>query len=284
MRKIEVEARAKINLTLDVVSKRPDGYHDVEMLMQSIDLADHITIELDAPGEISIETDDRDLPTGEENLAYKAARLMVDEFSLDAGVKITINKDIPLAAGLAGGSADAAAVILGMDRLFELGNSNSLLSELGVKIGADVPFCIHGGTALARGIGEILTPLKAAPSFPILLVKPPYNISTREIYSALDLESINQRPETLAMIRSIEDQDVEGISQKLCNVMEKVTFKLCPELMDLKSRLRELGSMGSLMSGSGPTIFGIFESQKDAQRAAEALNLKHCWVRVASVV
>lgn len=268
MFKIDVDARAKINLTLDVLYKRHDSYHEVEMIMQSIALKDSITLELLPQKTIEIRCDNSGLSCDEANLAYKAAKLMMEEFCLDAGVKITLNKNIPLAAGLAGGSADAAAVMVGMNELFCLKKSPEDLKVLGKSIGADVPFCIQGGTAVARGIGDKLTPLKPSPKLFLLLVKPFYSVSTKEVYSRLDVKNIISRPNTQAMIYAILKQDVDAVAKGLCNVLEEVTFKLYPELAGIKRELKANGALGGLMSGSGPTVYGIFEGPEDAKKAA----------------
>ncbi|MCG0275051.1 MAG: 4-(cytidine 5'-diphospho)-2-C-methyl-D-erythritol kinase [Thermosediminibacteraceae bacterium] len=281
MHTIEREAKAKINLTLDVLYKRPDGYHEVEMIMQSISLKDHISISLLPKKDIKIVNSCRALPDGEDNIAFKAAKLMLDEFDLDAGVEIKIHKEIPIAAGLAGGSADAAAVLEGLNELFRLGLSKEDLMVLGERLGADVPFCVMGGTALARGKGEKLTPLPPVPSASLVLVKPPFSVSTKEVYNRLNINSIKKRPKTEAVIRSIEKGDVEGISQGLCNVLEEVTFAKYPELKNIKKLLLKQGALGSLMSGSGPTVYGIFETKKDAEKAAACLPLSGCRIFIS---
>jgi len=266
--KLDIDARAKINLTLDVLYRRPDGYHEVEMIMQSIALKDHLTLELLPTRIIEVCCGIPELPGDESNLAYKAAKLMMQEYNLDAGVKITLAKNIPLAAGLAGGSADAAAVMTGMNELFDLKKTTEELMMLGKTIGADIPFCIHGGTAVARGIGEKLTPLKPVTKAGLLLVKPPGRVSTKQVYSRLDVKNIKTRPDTPAMIRTIAAQDIYTMAKGLCNVLEEVTFGLYPKLPSIKQELKANGAMGSLMSGSGPTVYGLFETRKDAERAA----------------
>lgn len=268
MFKLDMDAQAKINFTLDVLYRRPDGYHEVEMIMQSIALKDRLTIELTSSGSIEVCCNTPELLCDESNLAYKAAKLMIEEYNLDAGVRITLEKNIPLAAGLAGGSADAAAVIVGMNELFNLKIATEELMMLGKTIGADVPFCIHGGTALARGIGEKITSLKPVAGLGLLLVKPPYAVCTKQVYSRLDVKSIKTRPDTPAMIQKILREDVDAMAKGLCNVLEEVTFELYPELARIKQELVENGAMGSLMSGSGPTVYGVFETRKDAKKAA----------------
>lgn len=276
MQKIDIDAKAKINLTLDVLSKRSDGYHEVEMIMQSIDLKDHLEIELIPQKKIELSTNCIGLPVDEQNIVYKAAKLMINKFDLDAGVKIKLFKEIPLAAGLAGGSADAAATLLGINELFDLKKSKEELMALGKKIGADVPFCIHGGTAIARGIGEKLTALKPVPEMELLLIKPPFFVSTNNVYNRLDIKNIKKRPDNKKVVRAIEDQDIWHISKGLCNVLEEVTFKLHPELLEIKNWLLENKALGSLMSGSGPTIFGIFENRDDVKKALEKMPFDQC--------
>lgn len=283
MNRVEIDAQAKINITLDVLYKRTDGYHEVEMVMQSISLKDYITIELLPQKVIEIEADCPNLACDETNIAYKAAKLMMDKFNLDAGVRIRINKNIPIAAGLAGGSSNAAAVVLGINELFDLKKSKEELTKLGKTIGADVPFCIYKGTALAKGIGEQLQKLKPIPKVPVLIVKPPYSVSTKEIYGKLDIEKINERPDTPMMLKHIEKSDVHAIAKGLCNVMEEVTFKLYPELAQIKAQLKQYGALGSLMSGSGPTVFGVFESKRDLLKAQERLSIKHHQVLVSEI-
>lgn len=273
MEKLTLEACAKINLTLDVLFKRPDGYHEIEMIMQTISLKDELSLKLTPRPVIRISSDCPALPQDEANLAYKAAKLMMDEFQLDAGVEIYIDKKIPIAAGLAGGSTDAAAVIVGINEMFQLNLPQAELMALGKKIGADVPFCIVGGTALARGIGEKIIPLKPLSNFGLVLVNPPYFVSTKEVYSRLNVKTIQKRPDTCAMIEHIEQQDIGKIASGLCNVLEEVTLKLYPELDMIKKCLISQGALGSLMSGSGPTVFGLFESVQDAQKAADRINL-----------
>jgi len=273
LHKLEIDARAKINFTLDVLWKRPDGYHEVEMIMQTLSLKDHLTLELLSKRHIELTCDSVYVPCDERNLAWKAAKIMLDEFAPDSGVKINLRKNIPIAAGLAGGSADAAAVIVGLNELLGLKISKQKLQDIGKKLGADIPFCIQGGTALAQGIGEKLTVLKPAPQMNILLYKPHFGVSTREVYNRLDVKNIKQRPATWTMVKTIEEQNVEGIAEGLCNVLETVTFDLYPELSKVKQQFKECGALGSLMSGSGPTIYGIFESERDAKKAEGRMTL-----------
>lgn len=283
MSKIDIKAFAKINLTLDVLYKRPDGYHEVEMIMQNINLKDKIQIQLTSEKEISLECDCDILPTDGKNLAYKAAMLMTSMFDLDAGIKIKLYKNIPLAAGLAGGSADAAAVILGINRLFDLKLPLKELMALGKELGADIPFCIHGGTALARGIGEKIYPIDSYPNFGLVLVKPPFNVFTRQVYSRLDIKNIKKRPDNEKMIRALKNHDIKLLAKGLCNVMEDTTFEMFPRLLIIKEELLKKGALGALMSGSGPTIYGIFEDKKQAQRAAKSLDFYDSKIFVTDV-
>ena len=272
MHKIDIDAPAKINLTLDVLHRRQDGYHELEMIMQTINLKDRVTVEVIPEQAIKIHTNHKELPIDGRNIAYKAAKMMIKEFNLDAGFKIHLHKKIPVGAGLAGGSSNAAAVILAINELFGLKRSKEELMILGKRIGADVPFCIQKGTVLASGIGEKLKVLNKIPKLSLLLVKPPYSVSTKEVYNRLDISHIKQRPETKAMIDSINRQDVNGIASHLCNVLEEVTLKLHPELEVIKNLMFQGGALGSLMSGSGPTIFGVFENTPQAVRAREEIN------------
>ena len=235
MEKLDIDAKGKINLTLDVLFKRPDGYHEVEMIMQTLALKDIVSLKLMSRPSIELDSNCPQLPLDEENLAYQAARLMMEEYRLDAGISITMNKNIPLAAGLAGGSADAAAVIVGINELFQLKRPQEELMSLGKKIGADVPFCIIGKTALARGIGDQLTPLRPLSGFGVLLVKPHYSVSTKEVYNRLNVKNIKTRPDTKTVIGHIEEQNIGKIASGLCNVLEEVTLKLYPALNDIKN-------------------------------------------------
>ncbi|HHY04896.1 MAG TPA: 4-(cytidine 5'-diphospho)-2-C-methyl-D-erythritol kinase [Thermoanaerobacterales bacterium] len=283
MNKICMDARAKINLTLDVLYKRPDNYHEVEMIMQSIALKDELILELIPKRDIELESNVPWLMANEDNLAFKAAKLMLDKYKLDAGLKIKLKKNIPIAAGLAGGSTDAAAVILGINELFDLKRPKKELMASGKTLGADVPFCIQGGTAIARGIGEKIIPLKPLSDIALVLVKPPYSISTKEVYSRLDVKNIKNRPSTMEMVKNIQNQDLDSISKGLCNVLEQVTLRMYPELEEIRNELLNLGALGSLMSGSGPTVFGIFETKQDAKKAAKKLSFEQSLVYVTEV-
>lgn len=270
-------ATAKINLTLDVLGKRPDGYHDVRMIMQSISLADKITLTKSQC--IELTCSDPSLPVDERNLAFKAAQLILADTGL--GVRIALEKNIPIEAGLAGGSSDAAAVVRGINRLYALGKSADELLGMAVKLGADVSFCINGGTALAEGIGERITILPAAPKLWLVLIKPAFGVSTATIYKALKPEKIKKHPNTTSMIRAINDADRQKVIFYLGNVLEEVTLVIKPELQDIKNHLKEAGAENVLMSGSGPTVFGIFQNKEAADSAAEKLAINYKGVYVA---
>lgn len=275
MNAVEIRARAKINLSLDVLRKREDGYHDVKMIMQLVELHDRVLLEI-VPEGIHVITDCPWLPSGSRNIAYKAAELMKSCCDIKGGVRINIKKRIPVAAGLAGGSSDAAAVLKGMNRLFKLKLSESELVDIGKQVGADVPYCIKGGTMLAEGIGEILTGLSSLPKLSILLVKPKVHISTKWVYENLDLSEVKKRPDTEMLIKAIDEKNIAVLCQNMVNVLETVTIKRYGVINEIKSRLNSLGAVGSLMSGSGPTVFGVFEDKRQALSAYKALK-KHNW-------
>lgn len=269
MNQIELKALAKINLGLDVLGKRENGYHDVRMIMQSIYLYDEVKIEKKDTPEIEVVSNLNFLPTGEDNIAYKAARLLQEEFKISDGVKITLKKHIPVAAGLAGGSSNAAAVLFGMNRMFRLGLSQKSLMERGVKLGADVPYCIMRGTVLAEGIGEELHKLSAMPKCTVLIAKPPVSVSTKTVYEALDSKEITEHPDIDGIIEGLERQDLKKIAGCMGNVLEDVTIPMHPVIDEIKQVMKECGALGAMMSGSGPTVFGLFESRagaRDAQR------------------
>lgn len=268
---VKRKAYAKINLGLDVIRKREDGYHEVKMIMQNIGLCDELTFEKQAEG-ITLKIDRVDLPTDGNNLIYRAARLIKEEYGITEGVRIRLKKKIPIAAGLAGGSTDAAAVFHGMNSLFDLGMTIDKMCELGVKIGADVPYCILGGTALAEGIGEKLTPLPDAPGAVVLLAKPDISVSTKEVYQNLHVEELRVHPDIDGMTKAIIRRDLQGILERMDNVLEYVTINRYPVIDEIKNFMKEQGALRALMSGSGPTVFGIFEKQEQA--AAAYLKLK----------
>lgn len=263
---VKKKAYAKINLGLDVTGKRPDGYHEVRMIMQNIGIHDELTFTKQERG-ISLKADCLDLPVDGNNLVYRAAKLIIEEFGLTQGVHIQLKKRIPIAAGLAGGSADAAAVFKGMNDLFGLGMSLERMCGLGVKIGADVPYCILGGTALAEGIGEKLTPLPDAPNMVILLAKPDIQVSTKEVYGQLRVEELKSHPDIDGMTKAVIRHDIEGITERMGNVLEYVTAGQYPVIDEIKNFMKEHGAVHAMMSGSGPAVFGIYREQEQAGKA-----------------
>lgn len=260
---------AKINLTLDVLGRRPDGYHDVEMLMQTVSLFDLIITDK-TKYDISISTNLKFLPNNEKNIAYLAAKEFFEYTGIHGGCRIIIHKNIPVAAGLAGGSGNAAAVLCSLNLLYNTELSTEQLCEIGLRLGADVPYCIIGGTALAEGIGERLTPLPPLPQSTILMVKPAINVSTGTIYEAIDNEEITERPDTRAMIEAVKAGDISAVASGLSNVMGVVTEKIHPIVRGIRTKMMKNGALGSLMSGSGPTVFGIFPDYDSAKRSHDS--------------
>ncbi|MFJ5566653.1 4-(cytidine 5'-diphospho)-2-C-methyl-D-erythritol kinase [Lysinibacillus xylanilyticus] len=265
-----VKAPAKINLTLDVLYKRPDNYHEVEMVMTTVDLADRICLESREDGVIEIFSTDNFVPNDHRNFAYQAARLVKDTYGIGQGVSITIEKEIPIAAGLAGGSSDAAATLKGLNELWNLGLSIDELAELGAKIGSDVSFCVYGGTALATGRGEKIQELPAPPNCWVVLAKPKIGVSTAEVYGGLKVEGL-EHPNTKQMMHAIETEDYELLCKSLGNVLETVTFTLHPEVVMLKEQMKRFGADATLMSGSGPTVFGLVDSEARVSRIYNGL-------------
>lgn len=271
MKEISLKALAKINLGLDVVSRREDGYHEVRMVMQTIHLYDRLEISKKETCGIELETNLSYLPVNENNLVYRAGKLLMDEFHIDEGVKVFLNKRIPVAAGMAGGSTDAAAMLYGMNELFELGLSRDELMERGVKIGADVPYCLMRGTALAEGIGEKLTPLAPMVKCPVLIAKPPISVSTKFVYQNLKLDAQTVHPDIDRLIADIEKKDLTSIAADMGNVLETVTIPNYPVVAEVKEQMMKSGAINSLMSGSGPTVFGLFENEKTAEQAYQEM-------------
>ena len=264
---VMLKALAKINLGLDVLGRRENGYHDVKMVMQTIYLYDNVTIsKTEKPG-IQIESNLFYLPVDENNIAYKAAKKLMDEFQIQEGVRIVLEKHIPVAAGMAGGSSNAAAVLVGMNRLFSLGLSQEELMERGVSLGADVPYCVMRGTVLAEGIGEILTPLPPLPKCYVLIAKPGISVSTKQVYEKLDSKEIEEHPDIDGILEGLENGDLRKIANSMGNVLEKVTIEDYPIIEDIKRTMKEAGALNAMMSGSGPTVFGLFEDKKAAMEA-----------------
>lgn len=263
---------AKINLGLDVVRKREDGYHEVRMIMQTIQMYDQIQLEvLDTPG-IQVQTNLYYLPVNEDNLVYKAAKLLMDEFQIKQGLSIDLKKFIPVAAGMAGGSSDAAAVMVGVNRLFRLGLSMEELMKRGVKIGADVPYCIMRGTALAEGIGEKLTSLPSAPECYVLIAKPGIHVSTKFVYTNLKANELTYHPDIDGQIEAIRKRDLKKMAELAGNVLETVTIPAYPVIEEIKDIMKQEGALTACMSGSGPTVFGLFDSREKAQKAYDVLH------------
>lgn len=274
MRQIELKALAKINLGLDVLGKRENGYHDVRMIMQSIYLYDDVKIEKTEESGIFLETNLHFLPTDSSNIAYKAAQMLLEEFDISQGVKIGLNKHIPVAAGLAGGSSNAAAVLFGMNRLFALHLTQEELMERGVKLGADVPYCIMRGTVLAEGIGEQLHKLPAMPKCTVLIAKPPVSVSTKMVYEALDAKEILVHPDIDGLIQGLEQGSLRRVASCMGNVLEDVTIPMYPVIDKIKEEMQACGALNAMMSGSGPTVFGLFENRADARKAQARIREK----------
>ncbi|MCI5654193.1 4-(cytidine 5'-diphospho)-2-C-methyl-D-erythritol kinase [Lachnospiraceae bacterium HCP1S3_A8] len=270
---LSLKAYGKINLGLDVLRRRDDGYHEVRMIMQTVGIYDRIDlIYKETPG-ITVETNLYYLPDNENNLVYKAARLLMDEFHVQKGVHIRLRKYIPVAAGMAGGSSDAAAVLFGVNKMFSLGLTTEQLMDRGVKIGADVPYCVMRGTALSEGIGEILTPLPVPPQCQVLIAKPGISVSTKFVYENLHANELRpeQHPDIDGMMEAIKQKDLYGIADRFGNVLENVTIPAYPVIQEIKDLMLEQGAIGALMSGSGPTVFGLFTNPKAAAKAHEEM-------------
>mgnify|MGYP004702293563 CR=1 FL=1 len=271
MEEVKIRARAKINIALDVLGSRNDGYHEVSMIMQQVDLYDEVIVKKTDMG-LRLKTDCEYIPNDEGNIAHKAASLMMELYGIKQGVDIQIHKNIPVAAGLAGGSTDAAAVLIAMNRLWKLGLSKDELMKLSLPLGADVPFCLLGGAALAEGIGEKLTPIRSLENSWVVLSKPNLCVSTAEVYKNLDLENIIRHPEMKILLDAMKKNDIITVTQNLCNVLETVTEKMHPIIRDVKRKMLEYNALGSLMSGSGPTVFGLFKDYHKAKNAYENLS------------
>lgn len=271
MDKMELKALGKINLGLDVLGRRENGYHDVRMVMQTLYLYDQITIEKTEKPGIELSTNLFYLPVNENNLAYRAADLLMQKFGVEEGVKITLEKHIPVAAGMAGGSSNAAAVLYGINRMFSLGLSQEELMERGVKLGADVPYCIMRGTVLAEGIGEILTPLPAMPRCTVLVAKPPISVSTKLVYEKLDAHEIEDHQDIDGVLEGLERQDLKKIASSMGNVLERVTVEEYPVIEEIKEMMKENGALNAMMSGSGPTVFGLYSDKRMAKEAAQKI-------------
>ncbi|MDZ5253161.1 4-(cytidine 5'-diphospho)-2-C-methyl-D-erythritol kinase [Clostridium sp. LIBA-8841] len=272
---MKMKAYAKVNIALDAIGKREDNYHLLRMIMQTVDLYDVIDIEKSNDSSISISCNKHYVPTDERNLAYKAAVLFRENFNIKGGVKISIKKNIPVAAGMAGGSTNAAAVLVMMNKLFKVNASLEELKELGLKIGADVPYCIEGGTALCEGIGEVITPLKPFENKILVVLKPNFGVSTKEVYTNLDINKIRKHVNIEELIEAMENDDLNYVAKNMKNVLENVTLKKHSVLKTIKEDMRRSGALGAMMSGSGPTVFAFFDDMLTAQKSFEFLKNKY---------
>lgn len=271
---MQIKAYAKINLALDVVGKRQlDGYHLLKMIMQTIDLYDTIEVKK-IEKDIILKCNKNYVPLDNRNLAYKAAELFMDRFDIKSGVEINIDKNIPVSAGLAGGSTDAAAVLKAMNTVFEVGADKKVLEELALKIGADVPYCIDGGTALCEGVGEIITKLPSFKNYILVLVKPPFGVSTKEVYGSLDIKKIYKHPDVDNIMKAMEEGNLEFVASNMKNVLENVTLRKHKILTSIKNEMIRMEALGSLMSGSGPSVFAFFDDMLKAQRCYDRMKSK----------
>lgn len=274
MEKITKKAYAKINLGLDVLRRRPDGYHEVRMIMQTVDIHDTLTFSAKPEPGIILNVDNNELPAGNDNLICRAAKRLLDESGINQGVEIFLTKKIPIAAGMAGGSADAAATLLGLNELLKLGYSLEELQKIGVELGADIPYCLMGGTALSEGIGEILTKLPSPPQCTLVIAKPDIYVSTKFVYENLHADSLAYHPDIDGMITAVNNGSLNGITDRLGNVLETVTTREYPIIDEIKTLMKDEGAEGALMSGSGPTVFGIFIDEKTAKNTAKQIAIE----------
>ncbi|MGL5378677.1 4-(cytidine 5'-diphospho)-2-C-methyl-D-erythritol kinase [Clostridium sp.] len=272
---MKIKAYAKINISLDIVGKRKeDGYHLLRMIMQNIDLYDEINIEKQKKG-IDIKCNKAYVPTDERNLAYKAAKLFKDTYNIEEGVYINIKKNIPVAAGLAGGSTDGAAVLKAMNDMFNVNASDDELMTLGLKLGADIPYCIKGGTALCEGVGEVVTSLEPFKDKIVVLVKPPFGVSTKAVYQEFDLSKAINHPKNEELIQAMKNDDLNFVANNMKNLLENVTLRKHKLIIGIKEEMKTLGALGAMMSGSGPTVFAFFDDMLKAQRCFEKMKDKY---------
>ena len=280
---MKIKAYGKVNISLDVVGKREDGYHLLSMIMQNIDLYDEIEVEKQECG-IILECNKSYVPVDNRNLAYKAAEIFKERYDIVDGVKINIEKNIPVSAGLAGGSTDAAAVLKVMNKLFNVNATEEELMELGLKLGADIPYCIHGGTALCEGIGEIITPIKPFRDKIVVLVKPAFGVSTKEVYKNFNLEKVKQHPKTAEIINAIENDDLNFVASNMKNLLENVTLRKHKILIKIKEEMNACGAINSMMSGSGPTVLAFFDDMLKAQRCFQKMKKKYSDVFITRTI
>ena len=283
MEELIIEAYGKVNLALDVIRKRNDGYHDINTIMQQIDLKDIVTIK-DREKGIKIECNNPEVPVDSSNLVYTAWEKMKEKAKIDRGVHIIIEKNIPVASGLAGGSTDAAAVLKGLNKLWKLNFSKKELMDIGVSIGADVPYCIMGGTALAEGIGEKLKILKSFSNKLILLANPGISVSTAHVYNSLRLDKIEKSPDMDMLVQAVENDDIYTLAKNMGNVLEQVTVEEFSQIKTIKEDMIRYGALGSLMSGSGPTVFGLFDDEKKLMKCKEYLEKKVAKVIITKTI
>ena len=273
-----IKAYAKVNLALDVLRRRPDGYHDVKMIMQNLDIYDELEFEVIARDtedtKITLTVNKEGIPTDDRNLVYKAIAILFEAFNIKSHIAVNLIKNIPAEAGMAGGSTDCAAALKAVNVLYNLGLTNDELMAYGVKLGADVPYCILGRTAISEGIGEVLTPIKGLPPVHVLVAKPPVNVSTKEIYTNLKANELETHPDVDGMVEALESQNLNAIAERMENVLETVTVNMHPEIEELKSLMKEQGALNAIMSGSGPTVFGLFEDRDKVWEAAMMINDK----------
>lgn len=270
MNKIEIKAYAKINPAIDIIKKRTDGYHEVQMIMQSVELHDKVILNK-TEREIIVKCDNPQVPEGEKNIAYRAAKIMFDKYNIQSGISIEIIKNIPISAGMAGGSSDAAAVIKGINQLFELKLHIDEQEKIALSIGADVPFCLMGGTVMAEGIGEKLTKISQLRPVDILIVKPKIDVSTKWVYENFKIENVQNRPNINEIINSIKEDNIEKFAKNMVNVLETVTAKKYPIIDYIKDIMMKNGAKGSIMSGSGSAVFGIFSDKENAKKAKKII-------------
>ncbi len=267
-----IKAYAKVNLALDVLRRRPDGYHDVKMIMQNLDIYDELEFEVIARDtedtKITLTVNKEGIPTDDRNLVYKAIAILFEAFNIKSHIAVNLIKNIPAEAGMAGGSTDCAAALKAVNVLYNLGLTNDELMAYGVKLGADVPYCILGRTAISEGIGEVLTPIKGLPPVHVLVAKPPVNVSTKEIYTNLKANELETHPDVDGMVEALESQNLNAIAERMENVLETVTVDMHPEIEELKTLMKEQGALNAIMSGSGPTVFGLFEDKDKVWEAA----------------
>lgn len=274
MDKLELKSLGKINLGLDVLGVRDNGYHDVRMVMQTLYLYDDVILAKSKEPGITLSSNLHFLPTDERNIAYKAAKILLEEFHIKEGIEIRLQKRIPVSAGMAGGSSNAATVLFGVNQMFQLGLSETQLMERGKTLGADVPYCIMRGTVLAEGIGEELTPLSPLPKCYILIAKPSFSVSTKWVYETLDAKKEYAHPNIDAIIAGLEEQNLQKIADNMGNVLEDVTIAKYPIIEEIKSQMKEAGALNAMMSGSGPTVFGIYLKRSDAKKAYDIIYKK----------